>query len=143
VRLEAMKESSVTTDQSLLSKLIQVKEPANLKQLLVKQSNPLFKNLVIKQREFDKLKNKMLTEICNGSGASTSFNELAGLIEGLKTLISSRAASFGVTPEDIYSHQQDWEKNNTMTKTSVVESSLAKPDKPGQVIMVKCTVDGL
>ena len=120
-----------------------MKDPANLKQLLVEQSNSLFKNLFIKQRELDKVKNKMLTEIHDGGGASTSFNELSGLIEGLKQLISSRATSFGVTPQDLYSHKQVWEKRNTNTKTSVVGSSLARPDKPGPVIMVECAVQGL
>ena len=120
-----------------------MKDPANLKQLLVEQSNSLFKNLFIKQRELDKVKNKMLTEIHDGGGASTSFNELSGLIEGLKQLISSRATSFGVTPQDLYSHQQVWEKRNTNTKTSVVGSSLASPDRPGPVIMVECAVKGL
>ena len=143
VQLDALKESSVTPDQSLLNKLIQVKDPANLKQLLVEQSNSLFKHLFIKQRELDKVKNKMLTEIHDGGGASTSFKELSGLIEGLKQLISSRATSFGVTPQDLYSHKQVWEKRNTNTKTSVVGSSLARPDKPGPVIMVECAVQGL
>ena len=138
-----MKESSVSTDQSLLNKLNQVKEPANLKQLLIEQSNPLFKSLTIKQRELDKVKNKMKTEIEHGGGASTAFNELTVLIEGLRTLISSTATSFGVTPEDLYSHQKGWEKKNTNTKTGVKECELSKPNTPGRVIMVKCTVDGL
>ena len=55
-RLDALKENSVTPHQSLLNKLIKVKESANLKQFLIKQSNPLFKNLVIKQRELNKVK---------------------------------------------------------------------------------------
>ena len=138
-----MKESSVSTDQSLLNKLNQVKEPANLKQLLIEQSNPLFKSLTIKQRELDKVKNKMKTEIEHGGGASTAFNELTVLIEGLRTLISSTATSFGVTPEDLYSHQKGWEKKNTNTKTGVKECELSKPNTPGRVIMVKCTVEGL
>ena len=93
-----------------------MKDPANLKQLLVEQSNSLFKKLFIKQRELDKVKNKMLTEIHDGGGASTSFNELSGLIEGLKQLISSRATSFGVTPQDLYSHKQVWEKKEYQHK---------------------------
>jgi len=143
VELHAVKESSVSTDQSLLNKLNQVKEPANLKQLLIEQSNPLFKSLTIKQRELDKVKNKMKTEIEHGGGASTAFNELTVLIEGLRTLISSTATSFGVTPEDLYSHQKGWEKKNTNTKTGVKECELSKPNTPGRVIMVKCTVEGL
>ena len=143
MELHAVKESSVSTDQSLLNKLNQVKEPANLKQLLIEQSNPLFKSLTIKQRELDKVKNKMKTEIEHGGGASTAFNELTVLIEGLRTLISSTATSFGVTPEDLYSHQKGWEKKNTNTKTGVKECELSKPNTPGPVIMVKCTVDGL
>ena len=143
MELHAVKESSVSTDQSLLNKLNQVKEPANLKQLLIEQSNPLFKSLTIKQRELDKVKNKMKTEIEHGGGASTAFNELTVLIEGLRTLISSTATSFGVTPEDLYSHQKGWEKKNTNTKTGVKECELSKPNTPGRVIMVKCTVEGL
>jgi len=143
VELHAVKESSVSTDQSLLNKLNQVKEPANLKQLLIEQSNPLFKSLTIKQRELDKVKNKMKTEIEHGGGASTAFNELTVLIEGLRTLISSTATSFGVTPEDLYSHQKGWEKKNTNTKTGVKECELSKPNTPGREIMVKCTVEGL
>ena len=138
-----MKDSSVTPDQSLLNTLVQVKDPANLKQLLVEQSNPLFKNLVIKQRELEKVKNKMLTEIHDGCGASTAFNELSGLIEGLRLLISSRASSFGVTPQDLNSHRQAWENRTSKTKTSVVETSLVRPEKSGPEIMVECAVKGL
>ena len=124
MELHAVKESSVSTDQSLLNELNQVKEPANLKQLLIEQSNPLFKSLTIKQRELDKVKNKMKTEIEHGGGASTAFNKLTVLIEGLRTLISSTATSFGVTPKDLYSHQKGWEKKNTNTKTGVKECEL-------------------
>ena len=143
MQLDAVKESSVSTNQSLINKLNQVKEPANLKQLLVEQSIPLFKKLTIKQRELDKVKKQMKTEIHHGSGASTTFNELNGLIKGLKQLISSEATSFGVTPQDIYAHQQVWEEKNANTKTSAVECKLSKPNKPGSVIMVDCAIKGL
>jgi len=138
-----MKESSVSTDQSLINKLCQVKEPANLKQLLIEQSIPLFKQLTIKQRHLDRVKNQMKTEILHGSGASTTFNELSGLIDGLRSILKSAATTFGVTPEDVYYHQQVWEETFTNTKTSAGECELPKPNTPGPVIMVECAIKGL
>ena len=57
---DAVREKSVTPDQSLLNKLDKVVGSSNLKELLIKQSNPFFKNLTIKQRELNKVKTNCL-----------------------------------------------------------------------------------
>ena len=52
----------------------------------------------------------MWADILNGYGASTAFNELGVLIEGLRLLITSRASTVDVTRKHLESHKQAWEK---------------------------------
>jgi hypothetical protein len=54
-----MKNTAIIPNLALLNKPKQVKEPANLKQMLITQSNLLLNSLVIKQRELNKLIHKI------------------------------------------------------------------------------------
>ena len=51
-----------------------------------------------------------------GYNASTVFNDLGVLIEGLRLLITSHALSFGVTTKRLESHIHTWEKHTANEK---------------------------
>ena len=100
-----MKLSSRPLNRLLLSQLKEVKQPPNLSKLFSNQSKLFFQSLVIKHWQLDKVRKDMLNYIKAEKGATTTFIELNTFIQGLHTLISTNAETFGVTPEDIKSHQ--------------------------------------
>ena len=111
-----MKKSAIKPNLTLINKLERVDEPPNLKQDLINIADLLFKNLTIKVRQFDVLKQKMITEMHAGKGVTTSFSELSVLIDGLKQLVNDRAANFGVSSSTLESHKQAWEKKTVRKK---------------------------